>query len=281
MSSILNSISQGDLQVQQAPKEKPVKEDSIIEMLQNSEIEFETCPKLNEIDSNHQDFDIPEVIIQNLIKNLETDFTVPNKSESQDVTIDIELQCDKEFLKLDKEFDVSTGFGKNNDLFFETKCKLPELKVPLYKSNYLNEFITEEEKAAARHALGIYNRGDVVAMSLLTAEDTLPTQNDWLDVTSKQLRKGDKFFTPITSFNSVFDLEGNTLTKRFDEVSKLILNNSKEIINILEVSKDKSITSLGDVKIFLQGFNNGDNLHTTLQNMNEEMLRFEKTGQME
>lgn len=281
MSSILNSISQGDLQVQQAPKEKPVKEDSIIEMLQNSEIEFETCPKLNETDNNHQDFDTPEVIIQNLIENLETDFTVPNKSEPQDITIDIGLQCGKEFLKLDKEFDINTGFGKNNDLFFETKCKLPELKVPLYKSNYLNEFITEEEKAAARHALGIYNRGDVVAMSLLTAEDTLPTQNDWLDVTSKQLRKGDRFFTPITSFNSVFDLEGNTLTKRFDEVSKLILNNSKEIINILEVSKDKSITSLGDVKIFLQGFNNGDNLHTTLQNMNEEMLRFEKTGQME
>ena len=42
MSSILNSISSGDLQVQHVPKEKPVKEDSIIELLQNSEIEFET-----------------------------------------------------------------------------------------------------------------------------------------------------------------------------------------------------------------------------------------------
>jgi hypothetical protein len=59
------------------------------------------------------------------------------------------------------------------------------LKVPLYQHNYLNEFVTEEEKAAARHALGIYNKGDVVAMSLLTAEDTLPTQNDWLNVSSK------------------------------------------------------------------------------------------------
>jgi hypothetical protein len=108
--------------VQQAPKEKPVKEDSIIELLQNSEIEFETCPKLE-----------------------------------------------------DKLENVNTGFGENNDLLFETKCKVPELKVPLYQNNYLSEFKTEEEKAAARHALGIYNKGDVVAMSLLTAEDGLPT----------------------------------------------------------------------------------------------------------
>jgi hypothetical protein len=65
--------------VQETPREKPVKEDSIIELLQNSEIEFETCPKLEE--------------------------------------------------KLD---DFNTGFGENNDLHFETKCKLPDLKVPLY-----------------------------------------------------------------------------------------------------------------------------------------------------
>ena len=46
MISILNSISSGDLQVQQVPGEIPVKEDSIIELLQSSEIEFDTCPKL-------------------------------------------------------------------------------------------------------------------------------------------------------------------------------------------------------------------------------------------
>jgi hypothetical protein len=44
-------------------------------------------------------------------------------------------------------------------------------------SSPLSEFKTEEEKAAARHALGIYNKGDVVAMSLLTAEDGLPTSD--------------------------------------------------------------------------------------------------------
>ena len=48
MSSILNSISSGDLQVQQVPGEIPVKEDSIIDLLQNSEIEFATCPKLED-----------------------------------------------------------------------------------------------------------------------------------------------------------------------------------------------------------------------------------------
>ena len=65
--------------MQETPREKPVKEDSIIELLQNSEIEFETCPKLEE-----------------------------------------------------KEFNFDTGFGENNDLHFEDKCKKPELKTPLY-----------------------------------------------------------------------------------------------------------------------------------------------------
>jgi hypothetical protein len=91
-------------------------------LLQNSEIEFETCPKLE-----------------------------------------------------DKLEGMNTGFGENNDLHFKDTCRPPSLQVPLYQANYLSEFKTEEEKAAARHALGIYNKGDVVAMSLLTAEDDLPT----------------------------------------------------------------------------------------------------------
>jgi hypothetical protein len=105
-----------------APRETPVKEDSIINLLQNSEIEFTTCPKIE-----------------------------------------------------DKLLNMTTGFGENNDLHYETPCKKPELNIPLYLNNYLSEFKTEEEKAAARHALGLYNKGDVVAMSLLTAEDDLPT----------------------------------------------------------------------------------------------------------
>jgi hypothetical protein len=107
--------------VQETPREKPVKEDSIVELLNNSDIEFETCPKLEE-----------------------------------------------------KEFSFDTGFGENNDLHYETKCK-HDLKTPLYQENYLKEFKTEEEKAEARHALGIYNKGDVVAMSLITAEEKLPS----------------------------------------------------------------------------------------------------------
>ena len=122
MSSILNSISSGDLQVQQAPEVKPVKEDSIIDLLHNSEIEFNTCPTLE--------------------NNLDT---------------------------------VNTGFGENNDLYYDAPCSKPVLKTPLYVGNYLSEFITEEEKAAARHALGLYNKGDIVAMSMLTSEQTLPT----------------------------------------------------------------------------------------------------------
>lgn len=228
MSSILNSISSGDLQVQEVPREKPVKEDSIIDLLQNSEIEFATCPKF---DNNLEDF--------------------------------------------------STGFGENNDIHFDDKCKKPDLKVPLYQENYLSEFKTEEEKAAARHALGLYNKGDVVAMSLLTAEDDLPTNADWVNSTIKQLRKGDMFFTPITSFSAVYDSDRVNLTTRFKEINNLIIEQQKEIVKITEVSKSDTITSLGDVRLFLQGFNNGENLHNTLELMDQEMLRFEKTGQIE
>ena len=227
MSSILNSISSGDLQVITVSKEKPVKEDSFIELLQNSEIEFETCPKLED--------------------------------------------------KLDN---INTGFGENNDLHFEDKCTKPELKVPLYQENYLSEFKTEEEKAAARHALGLYNKGDVVAMSLLTAEDNLPTYSDWANTTIKQLRKGDKFFTPITSFNAVYDAEGITLTTKFKEINSLIIEQQKEIMKINQVSGEQTISSLGDVKMFLQGFNNGENLHNIINQMDQEMLRFQKTGEI-
>lgn len=225
MSSILNSISAGELQVQKAPEVKPVKEDSIIDLLQGAEIEFETCPKLEE--------------------------------------------------KLDN---FNTGFGENEDLYFDDNCKKPALKTPLYSENYLREFVTEEEKAAARHSLGLYNKGDVVAMSLLTAEDARPTQQDWNEATMKQLRKGDKFFTPFTSFNAVFDSEGESLTSRLSDVQQMIIQQQKDIAKINSTSNGDTISSLGDVRIFLQGFSNGDSLRATLDIMSQEMLRFEKTG---
>ena len=227
MNSILNSISSGDLQVLTAPREIPVKEDSIINLLQNSEIEFTTCPKIE-----------------------------------------------------DTLLNMNTGFGENNDLHYETPCKKPELKTPLYQENYLREFDTEEEKAAVRHALGLYNKGDIVAMSLLTAEDTLPTQNDWDFATIKQLRKGDKFFTPITQFNAVFDSSGKTLETILHEFNSTIIDHQKELMKITQVSNYEQITSLGDVNLFLQGFKNGDTLHNELDEIKQEMLRFEETGQI-
>ena len=227
MSSILNSISSGDLQVLTAPREIPVKEDSIINLLQNSEIEFTTCPKIE-----------------------------------------------------DTLLNMNTGFGENNDLHYETPCKKPELKTPLYQENYLREFDTEEEKAAVRHALGLYNKGDIVAMSLLTAEDTLPTQNDWDFATIKQLRKGDKFFTPITQFNAVFDSSGKTLETILNEFNSTIIDHQKELMKITQVSNYEQITSLGDVNLFLQGFKNGDTLQNELDEIKQEMLRFEETGQI-
>jgi hypothetical protein len=169
------------------------------------------------------------------------------------------------------EYDINTGFGENNDLHYQGCCRKPKTKVPLYRENYLSEFLTEEEKAAARRALGLYNKGDVVAMSLLTAEDSLPSNQDWQSVTIKHLKKGDKFFSPTVIWNSVFDDEGNTLDTRMKAVSEAIAN-------ITNPTKSKVISSLGDVKLFLQGFKNGDNLHQQLEDMNQEMLRFEKTG---
>lgn len=227
MSSILNSISSGDLQVQQVPREIPVKEDSIIELLQSSEIEFETCPKLE-----------------------------------------------------DKLENINTGFGENNDLEFDDKCSKPKLKVPLYQENFLREFITEEEKAAARHSLGLYNKGDIVAMSLLTAEDSLPTEQERNNSTIKQLRKGDKFFNPVTSIHAIYDSNGVTLDVKLKELNSLIVEQQKELVKINQPSNLQTILSLGDVKMFLQGFNNGDNLHTMLDKINQEMLRFEITGQI-
>lgn len=227
MSSILNSISSGNLQVQEVPRELPVKEDSIIELLQSSEIEFETCPKLEN--------------------------------------------------KLDN---INTGFGANNDLHYEIPCKKPELITPLYKENYLHEFVTEEEKATARHALGLYNKGDIVAMSLLTAEDSLPTEQERNNSTIKQLRKGDKFFNPVTSIHAIYDSNGVTLDVKLKELNSLIVEQQKELVKINQPSNLQTISSLGDVKMFLQGFNNGDNLHTMLDKMNQEMLRFEVTGQI-
>lgn len=213
--------------MRQTPRENPVKEDSIINLLQNSEIEFKTCPTVS-----------------------------------------------------DKLIDMNTGFGENNDLHFKTPCAKPQLKTPLYQENYLSEFVTEEEKAAARHALGLYNKGDIVAMSLLTAKEELPDTSDLLLAPVKQMRQGDIFFTPITSFKAVYDTSGVTLDKRIKEINTSISNQKKDILSITQTSKETSITSLGDVRVFLKGFDNGDNLRNTLDEMNQDMLRFESTGQM-
>lgn len=209
----------------QTPREIPVKEDSIIDLLQNSEIEFATCPKPSD--------------------NLE---------------------------------DINTGFGENNDLYYDAPCTKPALKTPLYQENYLTEFITEEEKAAARHALGLYNKGDVVLMSLLTAEDSIPSQNAFANVSVKHLRKGDKFFAPVTVLEAVFGSDGIALDDKLKNINQLLSNQQKEITKITQVSNSKTISSLGDIKLFLEGFENGNTLRNTLDTMDQTMLRFEKTG---
>lgn len=180
----------------------------------------------------------------------------------------------------DTTIDFNTGFGQHNVIYLEQKCTKPELKTPLYQENFLREFASEEAKAAARHALGIYNKGDVVAMSLLTAESTLPSVTDIKAAPVQQLKKGDAFFAPLTTFSAVYDSEGKTLTTRLNSIQTLITEQKKEITKLTEVTSEPTISSLGDVKVFLQGFNNGDVLKDTLDEMDQEMLRFEKTGQI-
>lgn len=268
MSSILNSISAGELEVQQAPQVKPVKEDSIIDLLQDVEIEFDTCSKLEENLDN---------VGNNFWQDVEIQLELPKEENTEPIINSGYLNTD-EFLQQpgvelenNTTDDFNTGFGENNDLHYKTQCVRPPLKTPLYRENYFSEFVSEEEKAAARHSLGLYNKGDVVAMSLLTAEDSLPSDSDWANVTVKHLRKGDKFFSPAVSWNSIFDNKGVTLEARINLITEAVENISKP-------TNSKVISSLGDVKVFLQGFKNGDNLHQTLEDMNQEMLRFEKTG---
>lgn len=221
MSHSLNSISQA------YNFTKPTKQNSIVDLLRNSEIEFSTCSR-----------------VENALPN------------------------------------VSTGFGKNNDLHYETPCKKPKLNTPLYKENYFAEFRTEEEKRQARNALGLYDNSDVVIMSLLTTKDALPSQQELADAAIKQLCSGDKFFTPATSFKAVYDSSGVTLSTRLQEINAVITKQQSDLLKITQVSNSKNITSLGDVTAFLKGFDNGDNLHNTIDTMSKEMVRFEVTGQI-
>lgn len=255
MSSILNSISSGDLQVQNVPRENPIKEDSILDLLQTSEIEFEDCVEIvDPLENVNTGFnELNELYFD---KQFHTSKVEP--PEKITTTLEVE-QCPQ----LEESVDnFNTGFGNKNDLHFE--CKKPALKLPLYKENYLQEFKTQEEKAAARHALGLYNKEDVVAMSLLTAEDSVP--NNWKNISLKELRKGDKFFAPYTTTNAVFDSDGISLQVKLKEIT--------------QESNGNNIVSLGDMKKFLQGFTKGDTLYTTINKMNQDMLRFEKTGQI-
>lgn len=225
MSSILNSISSGNLQVQQVPGEIPVKEDSIIDLLQNSEIEFKPC--------HH----------------------APDRLEG-----------------------VNTGFGEGQELHYDTPCHKQELKIPLYKNNYLREFVTEEEKAAVRNSLGLYTKGDVVTTALLTTTTDPLTPQELVAGTIRQFRYSDQFFAPVTLTKAVLDSSGQALENVLLGIRKELDEAKNSVETLVKKSQKEEITSLGDVRDFLSGFINGDNLHDVLDSMNEEFLRFETTG---
>jgi hypothetical protein len=101
----------------------------------------------------------------------------PNSPEQPLESIDLENILQNFILDCSHSNNVenfNTGFGDNHVVHLQNPCPKPTYKTPLYHENYLTEFVSEEEKAAARHALGLYNKHDIVAMSLLTAEDDIP-----------------------------------------------------------------------------------------------------------
>ena len=53
----------------------------------------------------------------------------------------------------------------------------------------------------------------------------------------------------------------------------MLVNNKFIITDITKISNSKQITSLGDVKLFLEGFNNGDNLKEQLDTITQTVLK--------
>lgn len=248
MNNKLNSISL--LQKQPDSRSTSNVEDYVVNLLQNSEIEFNSC-------SDH-----------NNLNNFNTGFGGNNDLHYETECVDPDTN------------NFNTGFEVNNEIHHKTECKIHNIKTPLYQENYFSEFKTEEERQAARHALGLYTNTDVVLMSLLTTEDTIPSQQKWEKATIKQMQKGYEFFLPLTSFNAVYDSSGVTLNSRMSELQKLISDTQKDIDKLTQVSSEANISSLGDVRLFLEGFNNTETLRDTIDNIDRQMVRFEKTGEI-
>ena len=268
MSSILNSISSGDLQVQEVPRDTPKKVDSIIELL-NSEVEFEVQHKCEHTEQK------PEFVLEEFVEE-----TPKVEISVEDILDNLDLELETCPNLNNNLGNVNTGFGNNNDAYYETPCCKPKLQTPLYKDNFLSEFETEEEKAAARKSLGITNVEDLLEKAMVVSSLGIPSKEIINNASIQHLRKDNKLFLPVTSFNAVIDQEGVSLTSRFENITKVIQDHRNLLDTINNPSQNKSITTLGDVRKFLQGFNNGDNLHNTINTINKEMLRFEITGQV-
>lgn len=169
---------------------------------------------------------------------------------------------------------INTGFGLNNELHYT--CKNHKINLPLYKDNYFSEFVTEEEKAQARHSLGLYNKKDIVTMSMLTTESEKPQR--WNNIDLKQLKQGDELFFPYTATKAVFNETGQNLDIQLQVLNSLIKQNQIDILSIQQVTDGNDINSLGDVVRFLQNFNNTQSLQEIIDTVKQESVSFETTG---
>ena len=57
---------------------------------------------------------------------------------------------------------VDSGFGSGNILIKD--CPKPKFKTPLFKEDYLNDFISETEKRLVRYNLGIVGESEVIEL---------------------------------------------------------------------------------------------------------------------
>ena len=172
----------------------------------------------------------------------------------------------------------NTGFGASNELHYQDNCKKPTLHTPLYKENFLSEFKTKEDKALARKSLGIQNYEDVVVNQTLTTDSSEPSKQQLLTPAIKKLLQGNSFFSPITVTKAVYDQQGNNLETRLETLKKLINTNAITINSLNNETQGNQISSLGDFKKFVRGFKNGDDLKQIIDEVKEDMLKFQITG---
>lgn len=176
---------------------------------------------------------------------------------------------------------VDTGFAIDGSLALKPDCKNPKLLQPLYKENFLSEFMTEEEQRQARHNLGLYDDKDVVAMSLITTGNKVSSADILDSLQIKTIKQGDVPIAVQTTAEAVMVKQEDSyisLQDFFKDYDSSVKKVNQRIDYLMNKSADgTSISTLGDINYFLKGFKNNESLLEITQNH----LQFESKGTIE